>query len=260
MTVPALGTVDFGGPHDAPLIVCGPSLGTSVSALWSTTAVRLTRHYRVIGYDLPGHGSSPAPTSPFTISDIAAAVHHLATAHGEGRYHYAGVSAGGAVGLELLLQQGDSLASTALICTGAKIRTTEAWLERAKSVRNKGTAIMRGAALSTWFANGFTDREPDVAAALLDSLCDTDAAGYAAVCEALAYFDVRARLGDIDANVTVICGRDDIATPPHTMRDLAQHIPGARYVELPETAHLAPAEQPHLTATELLASMQRSPL
>jgi 3-oxoadipate enol-lactonase / 4-carboxymuconolactone decarboxylase len=260
MTLPVLGTVDFGGPRDAPLIVCGPSLGTSVSALWTTTASQLTHGYRVIGYDLPGHGRSPAPTSTFTIADIAAAVHHLATAHGSDRYHYSGVSAGGAVGLELLLQHGDSLASTALICTGAKIRTTESWLERATSVRDKGTAIMREPALNTWFAHGFTDRDPGTAAALLGSLQDTDAAGYAAICEALAHFDVRDRLADVEGNVTVICGRDDIATPPDTMRALAQHIPGARYVEFPKTAHLAPAEQPDLTAKELLASMQRSPL
>ncbi|WP_350224479.1 alpha/beta fold hydrolase [Mycolicibacterium sp. lyk4-40-TYG-92] len=76
-----MGSIDFGGPHGAPLIVCGPSLGTSVTALWSTTASRLTHHYRVIGYDLSGHGRSPAPTSPFTIADLAAAVQTFAACH-----------------------------------------------------------------------------------------------------------------------------------------------------------------------------------
>jgi 3-oxoadipate enol-lactonase len=260
MTVPAMGTIDFGGPHGAPLFVCGPSLGTSVSALWSTAAQRLTRHFRVIGFDLPGHGCSPAPTSEFTIADIAAAVHDIATAHGPGRYHYAGVSAGGAVGLELLLQNSDSLLTTALICTGAKIRTTEAWLERARSVRTKGTAIMLGPAVTTWFAKGFTDRDPDTADALLASLRDTDPTGYAGVCDALAHFDVRDRLRSIAGDVTVIAGSHDVATPPGSMRTLAEHIAGARYVELADAAHLAPAEQPDVIAEELHTSTQRSPL
>lgn len=260
MTRPVIGTVDFGGPSDAPLIVCGPSLGTSVSAVWSAAAHRLTRHHRVIGFDLPGHGCSPAPSSPFTIADLAAAVHDTAAAHGSQSYHYAGVSAGGAVGLQLLLEQGDALISTALICTGAKIRTTEAWLDRARSVRAKGTASMLGPAVTTWFADGFTDRDPDTAAALLTSLRDTNAAGYAAVCEALAHFDVRDRLRDISGDILVISGSQDVATPPRSMSVLADRIPYARYVELADTGHLAPAEQPDLIAERLLECTQRSPL
>lgn len=260
MSVPVVSTVDFGGPREAPLLVCGPSLGTSVSALWSAAAQRLARHHRVIGFDLPGHGSSPAPSSTFSVADVADAVHAAATAHGVRRYHFAGVSAGGAVGLELLLQHSDSLITSALICTGAKLRTTGAWLERAKSVRHGGTALMLGSAAATWFAEGFTDRDPDTATALLASLRDTDAAGYAAVCEALAYFDVRDRLHSIVGDVTVIAGSKDVATPPRSVMVLAERIPGARYLELAETAHLAPAEQPDLIAEELLNSTQRSPL
>lgn len=260
MSTPTLATVDFGGPDGAPLLICGPSLGTSVDALWSTTAQRLTRYLRVVGFDLPGHGRSPAPSSPFTIADIAAAVHHVAMAHGVTRYHYAGVSAGGAVGLELLLRQPDSLITTALICTGAKIRTTDAWLDRAKAVRRKGTALMLGPAATTWFADGFTGRDPDTAAALLGSLRDTDATGYAAVCEALARFDVRDRLFSITGDVTVIAGAQDVATPPELMRAMAKRIPRARFIELAEAAHLAPAEQPDLIAKAIATTPQRSPL
>lgn len=260
MTVPAIRTVDFGGPHDAPLLVVGPSLGTSVTALWSATAQRLTTHHRVIGFDLPGHGCSPPPTSRFTVSDLATAVHDIATHHGCDRYHYAGVSAGGAVGLQLLFQHGDSIATAALICTGAKIRSNEAWLERARAVRRSGTAVMLGPAVTTWFADNFTDRDPVTAEELLQSLRDTDAEGYAATCEALAQFDVRHRLGCITNDVTAIAGSQDVATPPRSLLFLAERIPRCRYLELAETAHLAPAEQPDLIADELLTSTQRSPI
>ena len=260
MTFPTIRTVDFGGPVQAPLLIVGPSLGTSVTALWSAAAQRLTSHHRVIGFDLPGHGHSPAPASGFTIAEVADAVHDLTTAHRAARYHYAGVSAGGAVGLELLLRHGDSIITSALICTGAKIRTATAWLERAHLVRRRGTAVMLGPAASTWFAKDFTSRDPDTAATLLASLRVTDADGYAAVCEALAHFDVRDRLHGIVGDVTVIAGTQDVATPPRSLMALAECIPGARYVELGETAHLAPAEQPDLIADALLASTQRSPL
>ena len=260
MTTPVITTIDFGGPRDAPLLLLGPSLGTSVTALWSTAAHLLTARHRVVGFDLPGHGRSPAPTAAFTIADVAYAVHEAAVTYGSDRYHYAGVSAGGAVGLELLLRHGDSISSATLICTAAKIRTTAAWLERAQLVRSKGTAVMLASATSTWFADGFTDRDPDTAAALLTSLHDTTSEGYAAICEALAQFDVRQSLEAITNDVTAISGSHDIATPPSSLRYLAEHIPRCRYLELADAAHLAPAEQPALIADELLAITHRSPL
>ncbi|QVI27267.1 alpha/beta fold hydrolase [Mycolicibacterium neoaurum] len=259
MTVPTIATVDFGGESRSPLLIVGPSLGTSVEALWTASAHRLTSAYHVIGFDLPGHGGSPAPHSAFSIADIATAVHGIAIGHGVTRYHYAGVSAGGAIGLELLLQHGDSLEAVALICTAAKIRTSDAWLERADSVRNNGTSVMLGPAATTWFADGFIERDPATSTALLDSLRATDREGYARVCEALAQFDARDRLSGITGTVTAIAGAQDIATPPQALMVLAERIPGARYVELAETAHLAPAEQPGLIAGELLAWTQRSP-
>ena len=259
MNLPNLGIVDFGGPQGAPLLVLGPSLGTSVTALWSAAAKPLTAHHRVIGFDLPGHGISPAPTMPFSIADLSHAVHTSATAYGGDRYHYAGVSAGGAVGLELLLAQGGSILTATLICTGAKIRTTEAWIKRAGEVRRGGTTLMVKSAPSTWFSEGFMTRDKRTAEALLQSLDDTNAEGYAATCEALAHFDVRDCLTTIEGDVIAIAGSEDLATPTTSLLYLAERIPRCRYLEVAETAHLAPAEQPDLIAHELLATMQRSP-
>ncbi|CPT65132.1 proline iminopeptidase Pip [Mycobacteroides abscessus] len=259
MTLPALTAVDFGGPEDAPLLVLGPSLGTSVAALWSNAARLLATRHRVIGFDLPGHGGSPPPVEAFTMADLAHAVDTIAMSYEAGPYHYAGVSAGGAVGLELLLDHEDRIATAALICTGAKIRTAEAWSERARNVRRNGTSAMTESARITWFSAGFPLRDPDTAAALLESLRETNAEGYAATCDALGQFDVRDRLTTIGGDVIAIAGAEDIATPPSSLLYLAEHIPRCDYLEIAQTAHLAPAEQPELIAQELLALTQRSP-
>ena len=50
-----------------------------------------------------------------------------------------------------------------------------------------------------WFGPGFLDREPERGSALLHALQDADDEGYVQVCGALAGFDVRDRLGEIDA-------------------------------------------------------------
>ncbi|WP_372505949.1 alpha/beta fold hydrolase [Streptomyces macrolidinus] len=46
------------GTADAPPLVLGPSLGTS-TAVWEPSLPALTRRFRVLRFDLPGHGGSP---------------------------------------------------------------------------------------------------------------------------------------------------------------------------------------------------------
>jgi 3-oxoadipate enol-lactonase / 4-carboxymuconolactone decarboxylase len=118
---------------------------------------------------------------------------------------------------------------------------------------------MLGPAIATWFTADFSHRDPETAEALLRSLCGTDQEGYAATCEALAQFDVRHRLGSIANDATAIAGGQDVATPPLSLRYIAEHIPGCRYLELAGTAHLAPAEHPDLIVDERLTNT-RSPI
>jgi 4-carboxymuconolactone decarboxylase len=58
--VPVLSLVDFSGEdgRGLPLLLRGPSLGTSARNLWGHAAQALTERFRVIGWDLPGHGDS----------------------------------------------------------------------------------------------------------------------------------------------------------------------------------------------------------
>ena len=248
MTIPRIAATDFGGPVAAPLLLLGPSLGTSAAALWGAAAEVLTTHVRVIAWDLPGHGRNEpsAPFTPaFTMAELAAGVLALADATSPGEaFHYAGDSVGGCVGLQLLLDAPGRLASATLLCTGAAIGTDDGWRERADSVRASGTAALVAGSTERWFAPGFTDREPAVAEALLDSLRATDAESYAQTCEALGGFDATARLPEIGVPVLAIAGARDTATPPESLRQIASHVQNGRLVVLDDVAHLAPAEAP----------------
>ena len=70
----------------------------------------LAERYRVVAWDLPGHGASPPATEPFTVADLADAVAAAIRALGADRVLYAGVSLGGATGLELGLRHPDLVA------------------------------------------------------------------------------------------------------------------------------------------------------
>jgi 3-oxoadipate enol-lactonase len=233
---------------DHPLLVVGPSLGTS-SILWNRAASLLGNDYDVVAWDLPGHGVSPAATETFDVAALADSVVELIDSIAPGEaFHYAGVSLGGATGLQLGIKHGERLKSLSVQNSGAKIGTPEGWLERAETVRSQGTPVMIQGSAQRWFAPGFMDREPELSSRLLHALRDADRFSYAFCCEALAAFDVREELGSIRVPTQVIAGALDEVAPPSFAEAVAAGITGgggtATAVTLEGVAHLAPAEAP----------------
>jgi 3-oxoadipate enol-lactonase/4-carboxymuconolactone decarboxylase len=247
MTVPRLVGTDFGGPQDAELLLLGPSVGTSAPTLWGVAAERLAARFHVVGWDLPGHGNSPA--GQFRIPDLAAGVLALADEIAPGAaFHYAGDSIGGAVGLQLLLEAPERVTSAVLLCTGATIGQPEDWAARAATVRASGTDAIVELAAQRWFAPGFTDRRPHIVNELVGALRAVDDESYAQACEALADFDVADRLAEITNPVLAIAGAHDIATPPESLQRIVSGVKDGRLVVLDDVAHLAPAEAPDRVA------------
>ena len=112
---------------ELPLLVLGPAQGTSATTLWTPAAsAGLTDHFDVLAWDLPGHGHNRSVQEPFTMAELAAGV--LAVVHDVQvqrddlgvPFAYAGVSVGGRVGLQLLLDAPQRVGSAVLFCTGAR--------------------------------------------------------------------------------------------------------------------------------------------
>jgi 3-oxoadipate enol-lactonase / 4-carboxymuconolactone decarboxylase len=245
--VPSItGTVLGAAGPGKPLLLLGPAIGTTAETLWTRCATGLAADFEVLAWDLPGHGRTAPATDGFSIAELAAGVLELVE---PGRpFLYAGDSLGAAVGLQLLLDHPDRVTAAALLCTGARIGTPDGWHQRAALVRAEGTAAVVPLAAETWFGPGFADREPAVAATLLDALASTDDASYAYGCEALAAFDVRDRLGGIGAPVLAVAGAYDTRTPTEGLRAIATGVRRGRLAVLDTVAHLAPAELPAATA------------
>ncbi|GAB3571378.1 hypothetical protein GCM10027405_37380 [Arthrobacter alkaliphilus] len=251
---------------EKPLLVVGNSLGTS-TVLWTEAAALLGNEFDVVGWDLPGHGVSPAASETFSVAELADAVVDLVDSIVPGAvFDYAGVSLGGAIGLQLGIKHGERLKSLSVQCTGAKIGTPEGWLERAETVRAQGTAVMIQGSAQRWFAPGFMDRQPAVSSRLLHSLRDADRFSYAFCCEALAGFDVRAELGSITVPTQALAGVEDTVAPPSFAEEIAKGI-NSRFnsgggsavsVALDGVGHLAPAEAPAVVADLMRTFMKEA--
>ncbi|MET8614848.1 bifunctional 3-oxoadipate enol-lactonase/4-carboxymuconolactone decarboxylase PcaDC [Streptomyces misionensis] len=236
------------GPASAPALLLGPSLGTSY-ALWDKVAPELSAAHRVVRWDLPGHGGSAAGLigAGATVGDLAGLVLALADALGIERFAYAGVSLGGAVGLHLAVHHPDRLSSLAVICSSAHFNGAKPWEERAALARRQGLADLAEGADTRWFTPGFT------VPGLVRDHREADPEAYAACCDALAAFDLRDRLPEITVPLLAIAGREDPATPPAHLREIADTVAGAALVEIPGASHLAPAERPEAVLTALRA-------
>ncbi|WES63331.1 alpha/beta fold hydrolase [Microbacter sp. GSS18] len=250
MTAPSIALSAPVGYADAPLLVLGPSLGTS-TVLWDTVVPRLAERHRVVAWDLPGHGAAPPASGPFTIGEIADAVADALRTHEHEHFRYAGVSFSGAVGLELMLRHPGMVDGAALLCTAARFGEPEGWHERAAEVRASGTSALTVGSAQRWFAPGSMAREPELTARLLQALQDTDDESYALCCEALAGYDVRDRLGEIETPVLALWGEFDEVTPEPALVEIAEGVQEGAVAWIADAAHLPPVEQPAAVAKVL---------
>ena len=248
-----------------PLLVLGPSLGASAVALWTPCVGDLADRFHLVAWDLPGHGVSPPTTgSSLEFADLAAAVLDLVDAvqeeRGEptGPFAYAGDSAGGAAGLQLLVDAPERVRAAVILSSSAAFGAMPGWTDRAAAARASGTASLVPLSLQRWFTDGFADREPERVSVLLHSLREADDESYAQVCEALSRFDVRDRLGDVRAPVLAVAGSEDVATPPEQLEQIAAGIAGCRLVVLDGVAHLPPAEVPSVVVKLLAQHLEPS--
>ncbi|MEU0312858.1 alpha/beta fold hydrolase [Nocardioides sp. NPDC006273] len=238
------------GP-DRPLLVVGPSLGTSVERIWGAVAAQL-EGWNVIGWDLPGHGASPAPgpLAKLTIADLAAAVVQAVNdiTGGAHAFVYAGDSVGGAVGLQLALDHPGRITGLAMMCSAAAFGTSAGWHERAILVRREGMAPMVESSPARWFGPIITASGDGRCRAALCDLAEVEPEGYALVCEALAGYDLRPRLESVRVPLLAVAGADDLATPPQTLAEITDQVSDGRLEVLPGVGHLAPYEAPEAVA------------
>ncbi|MDQ1112000.1 3-oxoadipate enol-lactonase [Microbacterium testaceum] len=235
------------GPADAPLVVLGPSLGTS-TILWEDVVPLLADDYRVCAWDLPGHGAGPRVHEAFTVGDLADAV---AAAVTDETFLYAGVSLGGATGLELALRHGERLRGAAIVASGAVLGEPASWTDRAAQARAQSTSSLIVGSAQRWFAPDSIARRPELTGRLLHVLQDADDDGYARCCEALAAYDVRPVLGEIRVPVLAAWGSFDAVAPEAKAVEIAEGVADGRVARIDDAGHLPPAEQPEAVAALL---------
>lgn len=248
----------FDGPQDAPVLALPSSLGTTTE-LWGANVASWSETSRVLRYDQRGHGGSEVPPGPYSIEDLGRDFVSLLDELRIDRVSFCGLSLGGATAMWLAAYAPERIDRLVLACTSPRFGDPRSWLDRAAVVRDKGPEAIADTVLERWFTPRFVHERPQVVARFRELLVTTSRDGYAGCCEAVAGWDFRDALGQIEAPTLVIAGAEDTATPSDHGRLIADRIPKARLVVLPGAAHLGNVERADafssLVSEHLAASM-----
>lgn len=196
----------------------------------------------MICYDTRGHGSSSTPDGPYTVKQLGEDVVRLLDHLNISKAAFCGISMGGLTGQWLAIHYPNRFSHVVVANTAAKIGQEQAWLDRAKLVREQGLQPIAATAASRWFTDPFIQSHASIVNNLCNDLSAGSAMGYANCCEALAKADVREQLKDIKIPVLVVAGTQDPVTTVSDGEFMQQRIPQSKLAEI-DASHISNVEQ-----------------
>jgi len=202
---------------------------------WSNQVSTLKDRVNTIAVDLPGHGRSNRP-GMVKVGDYANAVSDFISAVAPDAIPV-GLSMGGAITQQLLLDHPGRFRAAILSSTGARLKVMPVIFESIQNDFPKYIELM-----------GQFSASPKTPAEVIKPCLEDTArqnpdvvAGDFRACDA---FNVIDRLGEIKTPVLIVSAEDDLLTPPKFGDLLEQKIPGSRRVHILDSGHMIPVEKP----------------
>ncbi len=204
---------------------------------WQAQVEGLVEKANTVAIDLPGHGGSKSAGKDTVKAYAAAVVEFLDLLDPPGPI-LCGLSLGGAISQQLLLEYPHRFGAGILIGTGAKLKVLPAIFE---TIENDFTRFV--GMISKFAASEKTD--PALIRKFQDDLMRCNPAVITGDFQACNRFDVMTRLGEISAPVLVISAEDDQLTPPKYADYLESAIPHTARSHIADAGHMVPLEKPH---------------
>jgi 3-oxoadipate enol-lactonase/4-carboxymuconolactone decarboxylase len=246
------------GADGTPVLVLSHSLGMD-HGMWDAQVAALGTHFRILRYDLRGHGASAAPPGDYTVASLAGDVLALTSALGIDRFAFCGLSIGGMIGQWLGRHHPDRLTHLVLANTSPRVADPGGMETRRRAVLADGMTAVMPTALRRYFSPDRLAANPPAVAGARRTLAATNPVGYAGCCAAIRDMDQREGLSAIRVPTLVISGDLDVSMPwADHGAVLASAIPGARAVRL-AAAHLSNLEQPQSFTAALASFLVPSP-
>ncbi len=249
---------ELSGKKGGRVVVLSHSLSSSL-LMWDLQVDALSPYFRVLRYDIRGHGKSDAPPGPYTLDLLAQDVIQLLDALDIDRVHFVGLSLGGMIGQSLALNNPHRLKSLALCDTAAVVpgEAQPLWQERIDKAQKEGMGALLEQTMERWFTPSFLKGNSRMLALIREQLLATPVSGYMGCSEAIRKLDYLDRLSEIKMPTLIMVGEDDPGTPVSASEAAHERISNSKLVILPSARHLSNVEQAEAFNAALLEFLMR---
>ena len=249
------------GKVENPALLLVHGIGSRRSG-WDRLLPTLGDHFRVITYDLRGHGESPMPVGRFGLDALVDDVEALRQSLDIEVMHIAGHSLGGMIGPAYARRYPDRVLSLGLLSTAA-FRTAE---DSAKvqgvvaKMRDVGIANVLATLSDRWFTDAFIAANPDVVEARMEQVLSTDGDVFLNVFDIYAETEMAPWLSQVAVPSLVLTGGLDGGCNPRLNQQIHDALPNSELVILPELKHIILLEAGEVVARHLADFMTKAHL
>jgi pimeloyl-ACP methyl ester carboxylesterase len=224
------------------------------ATLWRPQVEAWPVGWRVVTPDLPGFGASSEPPTA-TMDDMARGILRILDGLGIQRAVIGGLSMGGYLTLALYRLAPERFSGMILADTRATPDSEEQKAGRRKmiaTVRDQGPPAIADEMLPKLLGATSQRERPALAGTVRDMIEGNTAAAIAGALQAIrGRPDSTPLLPSIAVPTLVLCGDEDVLTPPSDSEALHRGIRGSRLVMLPRAGHLSNIEAPEAFSAAL---------
>lgn len=256
------GTVyELSGPEAAPVLVLIHGLGLNRN-VWQWHLPALSARYRILSYDLFGHGDSVAPPVTPSLTLFSEQLQDLLNALDIETCAIAGFSLGGMINRRFAMDHPDRLSALAIFNSPHE-RDPEAQRlveERATKTEEGGPGATLDTTLARWFTPDFLASHPEIIAMVRQWVLANNPVSYAQCRQVLAHgvIELIRPAPPITHPTLVMTCENDSGSTPAMSHSIATEIPGAQTLIVSGLQHMGLAEAPDRFTGPLLDFLDKT--
>lgn len=218
--------------------------------VWGWVEPLLKKHYRVVSFDLRGHGRSSKSAGPYSMELFSKDINQLLESLNITKAHFVGHSMGGAVLMELGLKHPEKFSSLTLISSFAYVDShlNSIFGELLGILNKEGYNSFFDRCLNLVYTPRFIQENKDLFLEIKDIMADyTSIPALKATIHSCLRVNFINSLENVNVPTLVIAGREDVFTPLYHANKIRNTIPSSKMEVMDDVGHNLMVENPHDT-------------